>query len=300
MPCAMCHVLSLFLFSSCQKEDFTQSLNSIPKSNETEEEFENLEGETVIGERKENPFKTATMRQAYTNLGGNNKGGEKDITVRTTHLYIKFLPQDTAEVSILNNLEKNEEMNLFYYPLDCDILEPGIHYHDPNIPEDMPTPQYTAVALNYQLPNTVNYEILDSLYLPETDLDSTIAGRESWLDMLEAEAFQLTGNEAELYQEKSKFRPSGFMRVENNLDGINTEGVPGVKITARRWFTIRSANTNTIGFYYINYRFKNYVNYQMKFTNSFAKINGSAVGTITAYKDGPKSLELGAIHHGEA
>lgn len=89
-------MLTLFLFSSCQKEDLAQSLNSVPKSNVIQEEFENPEGETVIGERKENPFKTATMRQAYANLGGNNKGGEKDITVRTTHLYIKFLPQDTA------------------------------------------------------------------------------------------------------------------------------------------------------------------------------------------------------------
>jgi hypothetical protein len=82
------------------------------------------------------------------------------------------------------------------------------------------------------------------------------------------------------------------MKVANTgktaTSSITYEGAPFVKVTARYWFTTKSDYTDAMGHYFINYQFSNDVNYQIKFNSDWAKINQANIGTVIAYKDGPK------------
>jgi hypothetical protein len=110
-----------------------ESINNVANNN-AQIPTENDEGMTVIGKRKKNPFTVANMKTAYANIGGKDKNGGSGLNIRTTHLYVKFLPQDSTEVETLEQLEITDSLNLFDYPLDVDIVSSGTFYHDPNVP----------------------------------------------------------------------------------------------------------------------------------------------------------------------
>jgi hypothetical protein len=133
---------------------------------------------------------------------------------------------------------------------------------------------------------------ISTTYLPETDLDTNKSNSNAILEALEYEAFRLTDNLDDISTDKgAKFYPSGYIRTETtkyDISSTTTEGVPWVKVTARRWFTIESDETDINGYYYINHQFNGDVNYQMKFHNDWVMINQANVGTLVAYKDGPK------------
>jgi hypothetical protein len=109
-----------------------ESINNVA-NNDTKISSENDEGMTIIGKRKKNPFTVANMKTAYANISKDKNGGS-GLNIRTTHLYVKFLPQDSTEVETLEQLEITDSLNLFDYPLDVDIVSSGTFYHDPNVP----------------------------------------------------------------------------------------------------------------------------------------------------------------------
>lgn len=60
-------------------------------------------GCTVLGERIPLPYTTDVMRQAIASLKAGNKsaevGGMSDDDIRTTHLYLRFAPRDSADMA---------------------------------------------------------------------------------------------------------------------------------------------------------------------------------------------------------
>lgn len=85
------------------------------------------------------------------------------VKLAPTELYVRFLPKDSTDLRIL---WEDEDLVLFDYPLDYEIAVEGSYYHDPDIPEDMPTWLYTAVPVDYVFPD-VEYEILEECYIPD-------------------------------------------------------------------------------------------------------------------------------------
>ncbi len=65
-----------------------------------------------------------------------------EIDIETTHYYVRFLPVDTVEVAIL---ESDTILELWDHPLLFEIEQVGNWYHDPSIPDSLPTWQYTVV-----------------------------------------------------------------------------------------------------------------------------------------------------------
>lgn len=114
--------------------------------------------------------------------------------VPITHLYLKFKPQDEEQLSIL----KNDTSIIWYdYPLDYEMLEEGgSYYHDPEVPLDQPTYQYTAVSVDHPLPQGVEYELLANLYIPEEQEEESGARlqQQQWIDQLVDEALLITDN----------------------------------------------------------------------------------------------------------
>ncbi|HFA49682.1 MAG TPA: hypothetical protein ENJ95_11785 [Bacteroidetes bacterium] len=134
----------------------------------------------VLGAKEANPYTVANMTQAW------NKLYDPDYQeLPTTHLYVRFLPKDMAELKILYDLEDSYDIDYDDYPLDYEIIEDGDHYHDPSIPQDQPTWLYTVVEPDFVFPN-VQYEILDKLVLAP------------YYSILTVEAYRLTGKEYDI------------------------------------------------------------------------------------------------------
>ena len=162
-------LVSAVIFVACQNQD--ESITP---------EFDYLESLTpegskmVLGEQLENPYSVENMKKALANLTANGRTSG-DFDVETTDLYIRFLPADTLEYDAIAS---DTTLELYDHPLDFEIEQEGNWYHDPSIPDHLPTYQYSVVKPDYALPDTIEHEILAELFIPEElDEDSLANGR---------------------------------------------------------------------------------------------------------------------------
>lgn len=211
----------------------------------------NTHGMIVLGKKLENPYSLKNMRKAYANLKKLKSAAFEsmgELTIQATDLYIRTLPNSEETYDLLESVAGVE---LYDYPLDYEILVQGDYYHDPTIPEDLYTWQYFAVKITYTLPQSIDCEILDSLYIPEDDalLKSGNPQARQFLEELEDEALRITGNLPENGLKSSsatQWNPSGTIRV---WDDVLNRFIPlqGVKARARRWFTTHVGYTDANG-----------------------------------------------------
>ena len=239
----------------------------------------------------------------------------REITLKPSHIYIRFLPKDSVEVDLL---EKTEGIELYDYPFDYEIEDLGQYYHDPTIPEGQPTWQYTVLEVGFKFPRTVKYEILEKLFLPEEPAVSAnyFPPDENPCvieERLVNEAMRITDNTDDIVPISENCGggspgsgggtscvgcPRGQILVENPFfgnivrveNGVTREydGVPNVKARARRWFTIKTAQTNDDGIFVINHNFGKAVNFSVKYTNVHAFVKPVAIGFGPALLNGPK------------
>ncbi len=121
--------------------------------------------------------------------------------------------------------------------MDYKIEVDGQYYHDPLIPLDKITWQYTVVPVNYEFPK-VKYEILEELYLTEDD-------------EVEYQALKITGNITDSETKTnvkqnglkaSQYYPSGSIKIQDNT--LNTEiGLKNITVRIRNWFKIDDVKT---------------------------------------------------------
>ena len=245
---------------------------------------------SVLGERLENPYSVENMRIALENLQNSNENNRMGdgIEISTTHLYLKFKPQNEEELSLL---QQDSTLNLYSYPLDYELLDGVDDYHDPEVPEDQPTYQYCAVPVDKALPE-VSYEILEELFIPDDYSDDNEGQRfasEEVTDALVDEALRITDNfEPEEYHENQrrarKWRPAGKITVWDD-DKRQYIGLHGVKVRARRWFTTRTGIANSKGEYSCNGKFRRKANYSITWMRYHFTVRK---GLISARYNGPK------------
>ncbi len=188
-------------------------------------QFDNfVEGQIVLGKQLENPYTVENMKKAHENLSTNGRSGAN---IRTTHLYLKFNPQNEEDLDLLKS---DTTLEWYDYPLDYEMISGGLFYHDPAIPTNKPTYQYVAVKVDKEVPS-VNYEILAELYLPEEDVELTQNGANSTLaNALVDEALKLTNNLPEASQSNSTnakvasntWNPAGKIQVWDDVIGTHT------------------------------------------------------------------------------
>ena len=255
----------------------------------------------VLGKQLENPYSVENMKKALVNLSANGRT-TGDFDIKTTDLYVRFIPADSLEYDAI---AADTRIELFDHPLDFEIEQEGNWYHDPSIPDHLPTYQYSVVKPGYAFPDTIEHEILAELFIPEElDEDSLANGRITsnldFLYVLEDEALRITDNWEEPINEdsapnarRSRWNPSGRIRVREverrNAVITNMGGwlpVENIKVRVRRWFTIKTDYTDANGNYRISHRFRRPVNYSVKFETPYAKIS-NWIGWDTRH-DGPK------------
>ena len=107
----------------------------------------------VLGSRLQNPYTTENMTKALHSLYSTRADR---VDVKTTDLYVRFLPSDQSQYDQLRSLG----LDLMDHPMDYDIVVEGDWYHDPDVPAEDVTWQYAVVPRNFKFPE-IRYEILD-------------------------------------------------------------------------------------------------------------------------------------------
>ena len=222
-------LLFALLFSSCEKDEVL---------NEPVSEQQTVSGEIRLGAKVESPFLLRNMQRSVDTLSA--RTGLKSLTIlKPTHLYVRFLPTDTAQYE---RLVADTTLDLDSYPLDYQLTE-GDSYHDPSLPADAITWQYTVVPADYDLKGLgITYEVLDELYILDEDLereDISVGDAQlrsgkgsglSWKSVVD-EALIQTGNVGEATL-RSKWTPSATIKAYDDLMGKYIP-LQGVKVRIR-------------------------------------------------------------------
>ena len=215
-----------FAFTSCDKNDLNGSLQTGKNSTLSQEENGSRAIRPIIlGEQKENPFSLENMKIALDTLkkivNESDQSALKakavdEIELKTTDLYVRFLPQDSAQYK---QLKSDTTLTLFDFPLDYEIKQSGDYYQDPTLVAPF-TWYYTTVKPGYVAPAGIKYEVLQELFIAENSeyyseepISSAENVRQSAkrvnsepidlniFNALCAISFKLTGNEKELKQD---------------------------------------------------------------------------------------------------
>ena len=215
----------------------------------------------VLGDRLDNPYTTENMTKALQSLYP-TKADRVD--VKTTHLYVRFLPRTDRDVEMLHSLN----LMLTDHPLDYDIVVDGDWYHDPSVPEGSVTWQYAVVPPDFIFPD-MEYEVIDECYISENDA-ATRADGIDW-EAVERESYILTGNADRIpvaTKADSKVQPSGRITVEDeNYSGGKPVGVAGVRVCCNSFVKFDQAYTDRDGYYKMEKSFSSKLRYRLVFEN---------------------------------
>jgi hypothetical protein len=221
---------------------------------------------TVLGKKLDNPYSIGNMRKAYRNLTGTRSSDGSEADLEPNSLYVRFLPKDSTDVRLLDETG----LELFDYPLDYDIVSYGDTYHDPSVPEGMPTWQYTCVKPDFAFPN-IEHEILDYCYIPN-DGPETRAFGDGFAEELELTAIQLA-DLPEKYRPaetrglfSTSYAPKGRFCVWNDWFD-KWEGVKCAKVRCNYLVKISSVYMNEGGYYTFTTKFACNPHYSIVYEN---------------------------------
>ncbi len=286
-------VLLLFLLGckreSISKPEHQESLPQLPTQNNTSQRL-NLpyqEGNLVLGQHLQNPYTLAIMHKAYDNLVTRGITSNYPVNVRETYYYVKFNPRTWNEY---DDLKEDSTLELSDIPYDYEINQNGNYYHDPSIPDSLPTYQYATVPEGFIFNDTIPHEILSPLYVPEVD-NSLLGSQEEnelFVDYLLNEAYTLTQNYEDTIAlsdnlRRPKYTPGGNIQIFDTRLSTNY-GLEGIKVTARRWFIVYPAFADFNGNYRMNHSFRRPCNYSAWFEHKRFLVKRDGVHWI----NGPK------------
>lgn len=214
----------------------------------------------VLGDRLDNPYTTENMTKALNALYP-TKADRVD--VKTTNLYVRFLPSDEAEYEELKGMTSF----LMDHPLDYDIAVEGDWYHDPDVPDGSVTWQYAVVPRDFKFPD-IRYELIDECYIAENDPGTRSDGID-W-EAVEMESYRLTGNSEMIrpLTKAEKLQPAGRITIvdENYCEG-KAIGVSGVTVSCNSFVKFASTTTDRDGYYEMEKTFASDLRYRLVFKN---------------------------------
>jgi hypothetical protein len=307
-------MIALFFTVACEKPLTDNELlqdDAALSSDESQlrkgEKVDYSDGELALGEKLTNPYSVKNMKTALQNLR-KQSDGFKELKIEPNYFYVRVLPTNEEEFNLINS---DESVDVFEYPLDYEIKKQGNKYKDKTLGDSNYTWLYCAVPTKKAFDKSLKVEVLEELFLPfgngKTDeysrnTESLERSKQSFLEALENEALKITGNLEEVDNRKAKvatWYASGRIRVWderiNSNDAMNQaqqgQGflpVPGCLVRANRWFTTKTAHTQTNGNFSINHGWPNGkgVNYSIKWDRHDFDIRSGSYGQ--AYFNGPK------------
>lgn len=257
------------------------------------------DSESVIelSEPLDNPYAVATMQTAYNSLPAATRALAPNLTIATTHRYIKIPVTSEAILDALSEIAKRDDLEFSDYPMDRDIVNGGVPIEQEGVTSFL----YASLPVAYSLPDTINYELIENLYIPDENLDSdedneltTRAGEvmlpKNFVIALVNKAMVMTDNEDYCYvpntdPQTRAWRPAGRIEV---WDDVKNGLIPleGAKVRCRRWFTYHTGITNAYGYYSCDGTYKRPGNYSIVWERAYWDIRSGFIGQ--ALYNGPK------------
>ena len=219
-------------------------------------------GMIQLGEKLEDPYTVENMKEALASVYP-TKAGRVDIT--TTDLYVRFLPEDDAQLKRLQAMD----IYLMDHPMDYRIAKEGDYYQDPSLGEESITWQYAVVPREFEFPEGIKYEMLDECYISEHDPATRGDLGIDW-DLVERESFRLTGNEdmLEPLTKAESVAPKGRITIEDPMfSGGKPYGVAGVMVVCNIFVKIATCYTTRDGYYEMPKTFSGEPRYRLVFQN---------------------------------
>ena len=215
-----------FTLASCEKDDLLELKQSTRQTDKTELIDEIHEGEIQLGDKYESPLLLKNMQRAADTLS-KRSGLRNAVILKPTHLYVRFLPKDSAEYE---KIVADTVLDVTPYPLDYELTE-GTVYHDKSLPYNSYQWQYAVVPIDYDLSSVgIHSEKLEELYMPDGILDeededkngalrstSVSPSSEFSLSQLLTEAERQTEKESTTL--KSKWTPGATIKAYDNVVG---------------------------------------------------------------------------------
>ena len=271
-------------------------------------------GEIRLGEKINSPVTLRNIQRAADSLAQRNGMVLRSAQqLEATHLYVRFLPKDSAEYELLVG---DTLLDPTPYPWDYKLSE-GDSYHDPSLSHDAYQWQYTVIPVEHDLEQyNVQYEVLEELYMPDGMFDeesntSTRSASEekTYLKALLNESVrQNAPDQMEQTETLRKWTPAATIKA---YDDILDTYIPldGVKVRITTFaFVKKTAITNIYGQVSFDKRNRD-VSYSIEWERDNWDIRDG--GTQAYYhgpddtksawnlnigKGTPKSLHISAIH----
>ena len=256
-------MLPALVLASCSKEGGSP-VETGPESTGERQEIV-AHGMIRLGDRLENPYSVRNIGTALASIYPTRSASELPVTAR----YVRFLPKDMEEYSVLESLG----LDLFDHPLDYEVLTDGDYYHDPSVPEGEITWQYAVVPPEFEFPSRIRHEVLEECFIPEEGTVTRGFEDVDWT-AVEKKAFEVTGNGKLLVPEtRSKAKPSGRITIKDEKTGKET-GVSCVKMMAHVFVKVTSTYTDAQG----NYSFKAAFSARPRYSLCFQNKAGFTIG----------------------
>jgi len=279
-------MLPALVLASCSKEAGSP-VEILPES--TGERQETIaHGSIALGDKLENPYSVRNVSAALASVYPTRA----DVQVPANARYVRFLPKDMEEYSILEGLG----LDLFDHPLDYQILQDGDYYHDPSIPEGEITWQYAVVPVDFSFPETVRHEVIEDCFIPEEGMETKGFADVDW-NAVERKAFEVSGNGKLLVPEtRSKAKPSGRISIMDDKLG-KAVGISCVKMVANVFVKVSTVYTDADGKYSFPAKFSAKPRYSICFQNKLGFTIGlnlilvpASVSTLG--KDDPDGIDV--------
>ncbi|MCQ2119214.1 MAG: hypothetical protein MJY84_04750 [Bacteroidales bacterium] len=250
-------LLPLLVLASCSAEEGSMS-DMEPVAPQEEEILGH--GEMVLGETLQNPYSMENIEASMDALGMTKASPN----LSANCIYVRFLPEDAVQFETLASLG----LDLLDHPLDRRIIKDGDYWHDPSLPEESITWQYTVVPPDFEFPEGIRHEVLDECYVPDSGAQTRTEDVIDW-DAVECKAYELTGNSDMISPgTRSKVRPSGRITItDRSLSSGRKVGVSGVKVMANTFVKVSSAYTDANGSYSFSSGFSAKPHYRLCFEN---------------------------------
>ena len=281
-------LLPALLLASCGTEEGSPLALDPQNTNDKTEVV--AHGMIELGKTLENPYSRSNMAAALSELYPTRSEAQ----IPVTDLYVRFLPKGAEDFSRLENLG----VDLFDYPLDCEIITDGDYYHDPSIPEGEISWQYAVVPADFVFPAGIECEILEDCFIPDDTVPTRGFEDVDW-DVVETRSFEATGNGDMIpvaTRAKAKTKPAGKITIKDDKLG-KTVGVSGVKITANVFVKVSTTYTDEKGNYSFSAKFSARPKYSLCFQNKLGFTIGlnlvllpASVSTLG--KDDPDGIDV--------
>ena len=243
---------------SCAKPDEIEQ----PKKEEAYSEFIDSSSEikeATFGPQTGHPFSMENVTSAYNNLATKSQG-----LVEPTHLYVRFMPQTEQEQDAV---KAQKDIDLYQYPLDCEITEGFVGSHNPYLLNGFP--QYWCVVPNDYDFSSIEcaYEIESELWKPSfIDNPDTKSASSEFETELYLELCREQGLEPEfpVATKATKHYPEGYVKYTDTE--LGTVGIEKMEVDAFNfWHNYKAYSSNTGYLNYGGHSFTANYQYRIKF-----------------------------------